>query len=221
MKLISLCLLLALSAIWFPGSLYAATLTVGLPAVANNGNCIPFGCPAGVIGTFTEYRQIYASSVFGPSPISISAISFFNTEFSAGSIDPATYAFSLSTSPSPLSGGFVIGPDNTEFFSGVLGGPIAGGKFTVSGTPFSYDPANGNLLLDILISNPTIVSSSTVFLDQSDGTAGTTNRDAGGPGLITEFTFNSTSSVPEPSSAVLSGAAILALLVIRLKCVCS
>ena len=211
-------------------AIQAGTITVGLPAYSKTGNCIPFGCAAGVIGTFTEYQQIYSSTAF-PSGGPITGISFLNTQEPAGSIDSATYTFWLSTTSVSVGGlsstlSSNIGPDNTEFFSGVLSGPITGGIFTVTGTPFDYDPASGNLLLDILISNPTSIGGSSVFLDVSNASPATTERayvddgvsKAGGGGLITQFTFTPIStSVPEPSTLGLGSISLLLLAIARCR----
>ena len=45
-----------------------------------------------------------------------------------------------------------IGMDNQIFFSGQLSGPLANQQLTITGTPFAYDPGNGNLLLTVLVS---------------------------------------------------------------------
>jgi len=214
----------AFSLIMLTPAIQAGTVTVGLPVDAKTGNCIPFGCAAGVIGTFTEYQEIYASSAF-PSGGLITGISFFNTQEPAGSIDSATYTFWLSTTSVSVGGlsstlSSNIGPDNTQFFSGVLSGPITGGVFTVIGTPFDYNPANGNLLLDILISNPTSIGGSSVFLDESGASPATTQRayidggvsSAGSGGLVTQFTLAPVSiSVPEPSTWGLGSISLLLL----------
>lgn len=205
------------------GHLAAATITVGLPSEVEFGNCMPFGCPILGGATFTEYQQIYSSAVFA-SPVSISQLSFFK-KWSIGNVQSATYTFRLSTTSKAMSGlsnvlSENIGLDNTEFFSGVLSGPIPGGILTVSGQPFYYDPSAGNLLLDILISNATN-SGTTASFERSDGTAGTTYRafasnfgsyGQGGPGLITQFTY---APVPEPGTALLLSTALLALAMAR------
>lgn len=114
-----------------------AGVIVGLPS--EGGNCFPFGCSSG-----THYQQMYAASQFS-GPITITDITFYGGD----SIATGTYTFSLSTSPlnvftmSTSSFAANIGSDNALFFSGVLGGPVSG-SFTVAGTPFAYNPANGD-----------------------------------------------------------------------------
>ncbi len=125
--------------------------TVGVPA--NSSNCLPFSCPTDV------YQQVYTSSAF-PGPTTIGAMSFPVTQGPTfpGTITNATYTISLSTTAKGVDGLSTtfsenLGLDNTLFFSGPLGGPITGGKFTITGGPFVYDPSRGNLLLDVRISD--------------------------------------------------------------------
>ena len=112
-----------------------------------------------------------------------------------------------------------IGSDNRLFSTSVLGGPVTGGQFTVSGTPFRYDPSMGNLLLNIAISG--FGPDGRVFLDQRD-TLGpfTTSRayngilgQADNGALVTQFEFRLTppSRVPIPSTLPLIGLGMIAL----------
>ena len=86
-------------------------------------------------------------------------------------------------------------------------------SFTIPGTPFTYDPANGDLLMDIFVSNS---GNQTVFLDARNGTAaGVFSRmhDFGSEfndwGLVTGF--NAAAAVPEPSTYVMLVGGLLAL----------
>jgi hypothetical protein len=95
------------------------------------------------------------------------------------------------------------GPDNTLFAFGELTG-LAPLQLVFVGGPFEYNPATGNLLIDIRLSNE--VASGGAFYDARSGTAiGVFSRyqnfSAGthGFGLVTQFTF---ASVPEPSVIV-------------------
>ncbi|MBK6509051.1 MAG: hypothetical protein IPG06_05970 [Haliea sp.] len=96
------------------------------------------------------------------------------------------YTFHLSTATVSLGAMSTtladnIGADNTLFFSGSLGtGSLA---FTVVGTPFYYDPALGDLLLDIVVNNQDDVP--------NDGNNG--YNDASGPGPTqTSFALGNT-----------------------------
>src|SRR6516162_2305960 len=93
---------LRLVLVFFASLCYADTIEIGLPAIPNNGNCIPFGCPQGY--GVTTYQQVYTSTAF-PGTFDIASIDFFNTEFVNGAV-PAegTYNFSFSyTNKSPGS----------------------------------------------------------------------------------------------------------------------
>jgi sugar lactone lactonase YvrE len=189
--------------------LLAPTVVVGLPAVSNSGNCIPFGCPASM-GT-TTYQQVYVSNTF-PGAVSIAGIDFLNTQVLNGAVPAGgTYTLSLSyTSKSP--GGLdLTNPANNitsgsqRFFSGTLPA-ISDGIMAFTGPPFAYDPALGNLLLTVGVSGGTD-SSPKLFLDFSQTPSTETSRAffgtiTGGSagGLVTAFV---TAVTAPPSAAVL------------------
>jgi hypothetical protein len=205
--------------------LFADTLTVGAPGNPFDGDCAPFGCAV-------EYQQVYGAGLF-PGAISITGLTFFNNNFVPGSIADANYAISFSTTAAAVNGLSAtfannLGSDNQVFFSGALGGLIGpANQFTLTGTPFTYNPALGNLLLTVT-SDGTGMNFS-VFLDfLSNAPAGTFSRaysfDTSGvarnlendTGLVTEFTYSAVvSAVPEPASLFLLGSALLAILAVR------
>lgn len=167
------------------------TVTIGFPGTG--GNCFPFTC-RGFPGA--RYQQVYNSGLF-PGVMTITNISFFNTILPGASINSATYTIHISTTAKPVNGLDIrdfdsnVGADDALFFSGVLGGPIEGGKFTITGAPFLYDPSQGNLLIDIFKSGggPT-----TGFLDARNGSFGNESSRAhnfgsafASWGLVTEF----------------------------------
>lgn len=214
--------------------LQADTVTVGGPAQSGTGNCLPFGCP--VMFGLGTYQQVYSSSAFS-GETDISQLTFFDTEVQNGG-QPAggTFVFSLSyTSASPgnlslLSFGSNIGVDSQSYFSGTLPAlvTVPGGQLlNISGTPFDYNPADGNLLLTITTSNA-LNGSPVLYLDQSPCTPGrpcppdnaplTSGAyfgiaNAAAPGLVTQFTFTGGNpSAPEPGSLflMLAGTVVVA-----------
>ena len=198
----------------------ALSLTVGAPGDPGGGDCAPFGC-------VIRYQQVYNSNLFS-SPFNINTLSFFNKNYSSGSISAANYLVRLSTTDKAVNGLSSTFDDNTGadsqvFFQGNLGGSIVGGKFDISGNSFAYDPSKGNLLLDILKSGGGFDFS--VYLDSRNGTAdpGSISRvysfdssAIGSPtdnyGLVTQFN-GSAAAIPTP--ALLPGLIGLGMGVLR------
>lgn len=198
----------------------AGVILIGtLPGPA--ANSFPFGNTDGSI-----YQQVYAAGNFA-GPVTIVGITFFNSD-SAGSFAAGTYAFSLSTTPAPVDGldtsdlDTNVGTDNQAFASVGLSGSV-GTQFTITGTPFFYDPVQGNLLVDIRTTYSESQSGS-VYLDSftlTEPTNGLTSRahnygsGFAGYGLITQFETLDEGAVPEPSTLALVGAGMLLVLLRR------
>jgi hypothetical protein len=204
----------------------ADTLTIGAPGNPFDGDCAPFGCTV-------EYQQVYGAGQFSGT-ITITDLTFFNDNFVPGSIAPADYTISLSTTSAAVNGldttfANNLGANNQVFFSGALGGLIGPtNQFTITGTPFTYNPADGNLLLSVTSDGDGLQFSA--FLDYlSNAPAGTFSRissfDTSGiadtvqddTGLVTEFTYSptTTSAAPEPGSWPLLGPGLIAMLLVR------
>src|SRR5262245_33621460 len=52
----------AVASFWMLAPANAEIVTIGLPAIPNNGDCIPFSCP--VIQTLTAFQQVYTDTAF-------------------------------------------------------------------------------------------------------------------------------------------------------------
>jgi hypothetical protein len=193
----------------------SADVVIGNPP--NSNNCYPFGCPEDDWGP--EYQQVYASSDFSET-ITITDLQFYNTQIlNGGSPDTGTYAISLSTTSAgvdTLSPTFVdnIGADNTLVYDASLPA-LSGGVLTLNlSTTFTYNPANGNLLIDVTAPNADNAAIF-LFLDAAESAAFSRVVGTGVDtdfGLVTGFSTGSPSVVPEPSTwaMMMLGAAALA-----------
>jgi PEP-CTERM motif len=167
--------------------------------------------------TSGTYQQIYASADFGSLPVVLDGVTFFGP---AGStITSATYSIDVSTTTSAL-GYFALytpGANNTQEFSGTLNGPLSNGAFTIPfAQTFNYNPATGNLLLQISISggpsNPgglglyTMSNGGSLFSRAYDVNEGPTNVNfADSTGLVTQFDTPASTATPEPGTLLLIG----------------
>ena len=191
----------------------AVPVTVG---VANNGNCLPFMCSTqGALGPLTRYQQIYTSSAF-EGPTQIDSLTFFmdvNESFNVGrrtTLLSGTYTISLSTTSRSLSGqnglstdpAANIGADNLVIGTLVVSGDpstAAAPLFTITAsTPFVYDPAGGNLLVDIVVTGQESLPNGSIngFLDADQTGTATTRAVVFTPstvldsfGLVTTFNY--------------------------------
>jgi hypothetical protein len=206
-----------------------AQQTIGLPVDPGTGNCFPFGCAYS-----GEYQQVYTSSAFS-GPLTITDLEFFNTQETYGSataMNSGTWTISLSTTAADwntLSGTFAdnLGANNTEVFSGNLTQPWAlGDTLTINlTTPFTYDPGDGNLLMDVMATDTSQVGGYLGF-DTNGYNGGLFNGNTtmgrvycngcspasvnSGYGLVTGFDGGQ-ATVPEPSVALLLGPGLVGL----------
>jgi PEP-CTERM motif len=213
-----------LGAIFLCGVSASGALGGSITLGANvTGNAFPFGGPAGD-NPGTRFQEAYASTNFS-GPITITGIDFFLSSDSGGDLYTGTYQFSLSTistdinSLSGVNFDGNLGPDNAVFETVALSGaPPSILSFT--GGPFTYDPADGNLLLDIQITDPVAPGPVTAMFQDGDsfGPAGVirySNFGGGttGYGLVTRFDI----TTPEPGTLALLGCGFVGLLVRRLR----
>jgi hypothetical protein len=186
-------------------ALHAATI-IGTTTSANS---FPFTNFAG-----TRYQQVYAASNFLSGPITINGLTFYDSRYPNSMLSSKTFTFHLSTTQTAVGAlssnmGLNVGSDDA-LFAVFAGGGAVTGSFTVSGTPFTYTPSAGNLLMDIFVSGGSgAVSGGSGFIDamyEDSGTIFSRMMDSGSSyayGLVTGFEtgeVSPNSAVPEPGT---------------------
>lgn len=200
---------------------------VSFDGPVDTNNCYPFGC----YSFGGRYQQAYNGVRFGTSPLQIGSISFFGDEILAGVL-ASTYTLRLSTTSRPLGALSTtfddnLGVDAATVYRGMLSGVLVPGQAmnVAFSTPFVFDPAAGNLLLDVVASDATesgLYALDAAFSDEmarvftlNGGTTGFT--DPYGFGLRTQFgtvpvaSLTSATTVPEPASLTLVATGLTAM----------
>jgi hypothetical protein len=151
------------------------------------GNGLPFNA-SGVV----DYEQTYSATAFS-GPISFNTITFFDTQIPGSAITNANYDITFSYTSSPLYSNYPISGTGTEtFFDGTLGGTIAGTSFSLTGPTFNYDPALGNLLIDVQVTNQQVAGHGGLDRDAFTGVVSRAFDQNGAitsdnTGLVTQF----------------------------------
>jgi hypothetical protein len=231
-----------------PVSVVAPNANASVEGNSNNG--FPFNLSMFSISSM-RYQQVYDSSQFGAfgGPMEITAIVFrpdgsFGSAFASTLSDVRIDLSTTSKSSATITNTFAsnVGGDDTIVYGGAsgsslslsssdTGGPPRNFDITINlTTPFLYDPANGNLLLDVrnfgggrttqFDSVFGAVGTSRVFTEDTNGvndtTGGSDSPDFGG-GLVTEFIASPpTTATPEPASLTLMLVGVGGLLGARL-----
>ena len=188
--------------------------------LAQNGphaafNAIPFSSLSGT----GRYQEVYSSSLFG-GPVLITSLAFSpsDTTLYSANVDlrMTTTMIGVGSLSPNLDSNFTV-PLTTVYSNPTFSENVTGGSETFSlvftfTNSFFYDPAQGNLLFDLLISGQNVALSFSrcgagPILSRAWDTAGFGNN-ADGVGLRTLIGFE---PVPEPGSFVLLGSGLIVL----------
>lgn len=174
-----------------------AAVVVGTPSIG--GNCYPFGC--GYSGT---YQQVYGASAFS-GPININTIEFF---FPSGgnpwTDNSGSYTLAFYLTSQPVNGLSTNPATNQGTLLSNFGTFTPGLSYTFVGNGFTYDPALGNLLMQVMSSGTPVDSNALAFSYASNDAMSNLYR-SGGTGALTASTNGlvtgfSMTPVPEPST---------------------
>jgi PEP-CTERM motif len=164
-KVLALCAVLALATFANAGVLinfadgnglittFDGSLTVGIPT-PNAGNCIPFNCNVAGQVANVDYQQAYTAAAFS-GVTSISSLTFYNWGLGGNSlVIGATYSVFIGTSANPfnaLSTNLASNRNLSDWtpFGSFTAGTDTNPSITITGSPFSYDPTAGDLLVEI------------------------------------------------------------------------
>ena len=148
-----------------------------------DAQCQPFGCPQAILTNSggevsplswtPEFQEVYSAFALPPGSTTFTGIAFY---CEGGNPNSGTFKISLSTTSAKTSPNYTypfytglnagnlsanIGADNTVVYSGTLPA-LSNGMLTITfTTPFTYNTANGNLLLDV---QSTTATNSTPFI---------------------------------------------------------
>jgi hypothetical protein len=172
-------------------------------------------------GAGGTYQEVYASSAFS-GPVTITQIAFSSSSTLTSGPGTATYNFKLALSttaagPNGLSTDLAAnrGGDFVQVFSGQHIATITRNDqfdIVIDIVPFTYDPANGNLLLELTMNSPTqFTGGTTLYLRAGNSSDTSRAYDPVGAGastdsfaLLTRFT----TAAPTASGANVSGQVI-------------
>jgi len=204
-------------------TLFAAPFTIGS---MDAGDCYPFMCnDTGTnLGPSIMFQEAYNSSSF-PGSVTIRSLQFqFWPNAGPAVVLGGTYNFSLGYSAvglalgSTLSSNFMGSPTAVGTFTIPAGGTNFGTLLTFNlSTPFAYNPATADLLLEVDVTNQDIVpNSGTNGYNWADLTGTEVTRaycatNIGCFGGATEALVTTFNAVPEPGTLVMFGSGLIGL----------
>jgi len=195
-------------------------------ALGAAGSSLPAGATSVTVGVVGESRdctfgcveilqQVYDGANFGSAPVEITSVGFFSASDVANS---GSFDLYLSTSNNPLGSLSPVFADNSgadrQFF----------GSLTLSGLPadmslvnflgsFDYDPTVGDLLVEF---ESTVFGRGSFWASSDQGIGRVHSRNEALSGFVTQnfgltTQFELADPIPEPSTSVLMGLGLVAL----------